>query len=93
MIEERSCSRRWDVPMCGTSPDFIVRELDTNRGWVIEAPGQDGKFEQLAGVYISAAHARNWIAARSDRSQKVPGASPGSLSSVIPIADPRNNAK
>ena len=67
--------------MCGTSPDFIVRELDTNRGWVIDAAGQDGKFEQLAGVFISATHARSWIAAQSDRSgaQKVSRASAGGL--------------
>jgi hypothetical protein len=67
--------------MYGASPDFIVRELDTNRGWVIDAAGQGGKFEQLAGVFISAAHAQSWIAARSDRSgvQKVSRASAGGL--------------
>ena len=67
--------------MCGTSPDFVVRELDMHRGWVIDAADRDGKFEQLAGVYTSAAHARRWIAARSDRSgaQKISNASAGSL--------------
>jgi hypothetical protein len=72
--------------MCGTSPDYIspdyiVRELDTNRGWVIDVAGQDGTFEQLAGVFISAAHARNWIATRPDRSgaQKVSCTSAGGL--------------
>lgn len=63
MLRPRECNRMW-----GTSPNFVVRELDANRGWVIDAVGQDGKLEQLAGVYISAAHARSWIETLSYRS-------------------------
>lgn len=87
--------------MSGTSPDFVVRELDTNRGWVIEVARRDGKLEQLAGVCISAVHARNWIAALADRTaaqaflQKFLDVSKASrvAAPIIPIAGPKNNAK
>jgi len=46
------------LPM--TNNNLVVRQIDTDSGWVIDRVNRDGHVEQLAGVYTSAYHARAW---------------------------------
>jgi hypothetical protein len=46
--------------------NFVIRELDSGRGWVIDVVREDGATEQLVGVYTTPGHARLWLAKHLD---------------------------